>query len=117
MSIRQNQKLGDEGLDTVGATVTLVTNAGTLAKRAGTITTEALTTAAGVAQALVLTFSELAVGDLVFLSRMGGTSDEGTLEALNGVITADTLTITLENRHASAAFDGTFIIAYLIVKA
>jgi len=116
MAIFQAARLGDEGVDKVGS-VTLSSNAGTLNRRCGIITSEALTTAAGVAVNFVLTNSEVAVGDAVLATRNGGTSNEGTPEMLNAVVTASTITFIIENRHASAALDGTLIIAYQVIKA
>ena len=95
--------------------VTLVSNAGTINARAGVITTEALTTAAGAAATLTITNSQVAVGDIVRLNRVGGTSDEGT-EIFHAVAGAGSFTITLENRHASAAFDGTFLFFFEVIK-
>ena len=115
MTIRQNDRLGDEGVDKVG-TVTLVSDAGTLNRRAGIVTSEASTLAAGSAVSYVITNSEVAAGDIVMVSRMGGTSNEGT-EIWSAVATANTITVLVENRHASAAFDGTFIFAFLVIKA
>jgi hypothetical protein len=97
-------------------TVTLASNAGTLNRLAGRITTEALTTAAAGSQALVLTNSLVAAGDMVHVQWSGGTSTGGT-PIIKAVCTASTLTITLYNKHASAAFDGTFILDYRIDKA
>ncbi len=115
MPIQQNVVLGDELNDKPGA-VTCATNAATLNKRAGIITSEALTTAAGSAQALTITCNQCAVGDLIFVDVQGGTSTTGSAE-MKVVPGAGSFVITLTNRHASAAFNGTFIIAYQIVKA
>lgn len=95
--------------------VTLSSNAGTLNARAGKITSEALATAAGAAVTLTITNSECAAADIILVTRNGGTSDEGTPE---WTVTpgAGSFTILLENRHASAAFDGTFIFGFLIIK-
>lgn len=98
----------------VGA-VTLSSNAGTLNAIAGKVTTEALTTAAAGTQALVLTNDLVDAADIVIATINGGTSTTGSAE-LKAVATADTITFTLTNRHASAAFNGTFIIGYLVIK-
>lgn len=94
--------------------VTLVSNAGTLNKVAGRITTESLTTAAGSAQDLTITCDQVASGDLILLTRNGGTSANGTLE-MKAVAGDGSFVVTLTNRHASAAFNGTFIIGYMII--
>ena len=100
---------------TTAGTVTLDTNAGTLNALVGKITTEALTTVAGAAESLVITNNEVAATDVVMVTRNGGTSDEGTPE-WNVVVADGEFTIVLENRHASAAFDGTFIFAFQVIK-
>jgi hypothetical protein len=97
-------------------TVTLSSNAGTLSKMAGVITTEALTTAAGAGQALTITNTLAATTSIVLVTRTGGTSTGGT-PIIKAVPTASTITITLDNKHASAAFDGTFILSFLLILA
>lgn len=97
-------------------TVTLSTNAGTVNTLAGKITTEALTTAAGAAATLTVTDDKCAAADIVLLTLNGGTSTGGT-PILSVVPGAGSFVITLSNKHASAAFDGTFIIGFQIVKA
>lgn len=101
-------------LDKVSGTAS--SNALTIHGQQGVVTTEALTTAAGSAQAITITNNKVSVGDIVVVTRNGGTSTTGTLE-INAVCTANTLTITLTNRHASAAFNGTFILGFLVIKA
>jgi len=100
---------------TTAGVVTLVTDAGTLNALVGKITTEALTTAAGAAASLAITNSEVAAGDVVLVTRNGGTSDEGTPE-WNVVVDDGEFTIVLENRHAADAFDGTFIFGFQVMK-
>jgi len=95
--------------------VTMSSNAGTLNQIAGKVTSESLTTAAGSAQALVLTNSLVEAGDIVLALINGGTDTNGSVE-LKAVATANTITFTLTNRHASAAFNGTFIIGFLVIK-
>lgn len=103
------------GIEVETGAVTLSSNAGTLSKRAGKITTEALTTAAGAAVTLTITNTLVAATDIIIVTRNGGTSDEGTPEyTVNPG--SGSFTIVLENRHASAAFDGTFIFGFLVVK-
>lgn len=106
---------GQAKLEVETGAVTLSSNAGTINQLAGKITTEALTTAAGAAATLTITNSLVAATDHIFLQRVGGTSDEGT-EIYHPTPGSGSFTITLENRHASAAFDGTFIFSFLVVK-
>ncbi len=97
-------------------TVTTSSFAGTVNTQAGIVTTDALTTAAGASQAVTITNNKVSAGDVVVVTRTGGTSTTGTLE-INAVCTANTLTITLTNRHAAAAFNGTMILSFIVVKA
>lgn len=103
-------------LDLDSNTATLTTNAVTATKRAVQVTTESLTTAAGSSQALVITLAGVAATDLAFLQRAGGSSANGSAE-WSVVCTTNTVTVTVTNRHASAAFNGTFIFNLLVFKA
>ena len=98
----------------VGA-ATMSSNAATLSQIAGKVTSEALTTAAGSAQALVFTNTLVDAADVVIATLMGGTNTNGSVE-LKAVATANTITFTLTNRHASVAFNGTFIIGFVVIK-
>lgn len=103
-------------IDADSGTVTLSSNAGTVSKMAGVITTESLTTAAGASQALVITNTLVTTTSIVLVTRTGGTSAGGT-PIIKAVPTANTITIALDNKHASAAFDGTFILSFLVLAA
>ena len=89
---------------------------GTLNRNAAVITTDGLTTAASGSQVLTINNNRVVSGDIVLLTRAGGTNSTGTplpaVAATNGVIT-----ITLTNQHASAAFNGTFVFNMLVVRA
>lgn len=102
-------------LDIVNGTGTTSSNAVTINAACGVITSESLTTAAGASQAITVTNSYCATTDMIFVLMNGGTSTTGTLE-IKAVPGAGSFVITLTNRHASAAFNGTFILAFLIVK-
>ena len=95
--------------------VALSSNAGTLNQIAGKVTTEALTTAAAGAQALTVANSLVEAGDIVIATINGGTSTTGSAE-LKAVAGASQIVFTLTNRHASAAFNGTFIIGFVVMK-
>lgn len=103
-------------IDADSGTVTLSSNAGTVSKMAGVITTESLTTAAGSAQALTITNTLCAGTSIVLVTRSGGTSAGGT-PIIKAVPGTGSFVITLDNKHASAAFDGTFILSFLLVLA
>lgn len=106
---------GEAVIEVETGAVTLSSNAGTLSQLAGKVTTEALTTAAGAAVSLTITNTLVAATDIILVTRNGGTSDEGTPE---WTVTpgSGSFVILLENRHASAAFDGTFIFGFLVIK-
>jgi D-alanyl-D-alanine carboxypeptidase len=98
-------------------TVTLETNAGTITKNAARITTESLTTAHTASQALTITKTGVAAGDLAVATISGGTNSAGLPGISKVVCTTNTVTITLTNYAASTnAFNGTFIIDLLVVK-
>lgn len=102
-------------IEVLSGTGTCSTNAVTINALSGKITTEALTTAAGAAVTLTITNDQVVATDIILLTRQGGTSDEGT-EIMLATAGAGSFTILIENRHASAAFDGTFIIGFYVVK-
>lgn len=104
-----------ERLDIANGTGTTSTNAVTINAGCGVITTESLTTAAGASQAITLTNSFIASTDMLMMTINGGTSTTGSIE-VRAVPGSGSATITLYNRHASAAFNGTFILAFLVVK-
>src|SRR4051812_2551370 len=86
-------------------TVTLSSNAGTVSKMAGIITTESLTTAAGSGQDLTITNTLCATTSIILVTRSGGTSATGT-PIIKAVPGSGSFVITLDNKHASAAFNG-----------
>ena len=103
-------------VDLDSAAATLSSNAATLTKWAGVITSEALTTAAGASQAFTLTLSGVAAGDLAFVQAAGGTNTRKnyTYEA---VTTTNTVTVTVYNNEPTNAINGTLIFNLLVAKA
>lgn len=97
-------------------TSTLSSNAATVTKYAGQITTESLTTAAGASQAQVITLTGAAATDLVFITKAGGTNTRHNYQ-IEGVMTSNTLTVTIYNTEPSNALNGTLIYNVWIVKA
>lgn len=79
----------------------------------GIITTDSLTTAAGSSQAITVTDSKVTASSLVEVTWAGGTNTAGT-PVIKAVPSAGALTITIYNKHASAAFSGTFVLHYLV---
>lgn len=98
------------------AAASLTSNAVTLTKFAGVITSEALTTAAGASQAFVLTLAGVAAGDLAMVTAAGGTNTRKnyTYEA---VTTTNTITVTLFNNEPVNAINGTLIFNLWVLKA
>lgn len=109
-----NTLLVDE-LSIVKGTVTLVSNAGTLNRYAGTVTTEALTTAAGASQAFTLTVAGVMAGDIVMVTRAGGTNTRKALD-FEAVTTLNTITVTMYNSEPTNAVNGTIIFNYMVLK-
>ena len=108
--------LGVAQIDADSGTGTTSSSAVTVSKMAGVITTEALTTAAGANEAITLTNTLIAAGDMVFVQYAGGTNtnEEFVIKATAG---SGSATITLYNTHVSAALDGTVIFNFLVIKA
>jgi hypothetical protein len=99
-------------------TATLSSNAATITKYAAKITTEALTTAHTATATLVITLSGVAAGDLAFAQLAGGTNTAGLPIIDSVVTTTNTVTIKLKNQALTTnAFNGTFIINLLVLKA
>lgn len=103
-------------VDLDSATATLVSNAATLTKYAGVITTEALTTAAGASQAFVLTLTGVAAGDLAFVQGAGGTNTRRSFR-YDAVTTTNTITVTVYNNEPTNAINGTLIFNIWVLKA
>lgn len=101
--------IGDTGTGTASS------NAVTIDKMAGVLTTESLSTAAAGSQAITLTNSVIETGDIV-LAHFVSVPANGT-PVLAAVAGAGSATITIYNKHASAAFNGAFVIAFLVIKA
>jgi hypothetical protein len=114
-SVLEDCVVGAKGLKARSGAATTVSNAATVSQSIGKITTESLSTAAGANQAITITVPGMLATDIIFLTLNGGTDTNGSVE-MKAVAGAGSFVITLTNRHASAAFNGTFIIAYMIVK-
>lgn len=100
---------------TVG-TGTAASGAVTFNGQAGIITTESLTTAAAGEYTLTITNSSIKAGSMV-LSSAGLGSGTGGTPGIGGVtVAAGSVVITVTNLHASAAFDGTLIVSFLVLN-
>lgn len=114
LSIVGTTSLGIVDLDSTAAT--LVSNAATLTKYAAVVTTESLTTAGGASQALTLTRTGVAAGDLALVQYAGGTNT--TRNFTVAVVTStNTVTVTVYNNTAATALNGTIIFNVWILKA
>lgn len=81
----------------------------------GVITTAALSTAAGASQAITLTNTNVAVGDVV-LATLDNNGSAGTPALANASITANTITFTIQNIHASVALNAAVKIYFVVIK-
>jgi hypothetical protein len=97
-------------------TATLVSHAATLTKFACVVTTEALTTAAGAAQAFVLTLTGVTAGDFAMVQAAGGTNTREHY-VYKAITTTDTVTVTVNNIGPTNALNGTLIFNVIVFKA
>jgi hypothetical protein len=100
-------------VDSGAATATA--GAATLAKYAGVITSEALTTAAAALYTLTITNSKAAAGQIAMASLSNGTNSQGTPQIVSVTPGSGTLVIVVRNDHASLALNGTLKVAYAIL--
>jgi len=103
------------GVSFDGGTASATAGAATLNKKAGKITSEALTTAAGAAYTLTLTDSLIAAAAIVLVSVANGTNTQGIPRV--GLVTpgAGSATIEVYNDHASQALNGTIVISFAVI--
>lgn len=102
---------GDTGIATCSS------NACTISKMAGIVTTESLTTAAASSQAITITNTTVAAGDIVLVTLMGGTNTTPQIR-LDAVATTNTITVTIFNMTLiTTALNGTIIFSFLVIKA
>jgi hypothetical protein len=94
-------------------TATATAGAATLNKGSGVITSEALTTAAGATYTLTITDSTIVASDLVFASVQLGTATTGTPVITTTAVSANTITIVVQNIHATAPLNGTIKISFV----
>ena len=101
----------DSGLATAAA------GAATLSKMAGTVTTEALVTAAVTDYTLTLTNKTIAAADIVLVSVSNGTNTTAGVTVGRVTPGAGSVVILIRNLHATVALNGTLRISFLVVKA
>lgn len=78
------------------------------------VTTDSLSTAAGSTRTITINNSLVTASSDVQATWTGGTNSAGT-PIIKAVPGAGTLTLTLYNDNASAAFNGTFVVSVLVV--
>lgn len=108
--------VGSAKLDTGTKTAAATSGAATLAKGAGVITSEALTTAAGATYTLTLTDSTIAAADQVFASVQLGSATTGMPTVTTVTPGSGQVIVIVQNVHASAALNGTIKIAFAVFK-
>jgi len=82
----------------------------------GLITTEALATAAGATLTYVIASAQIEADSVVLVSIQNGSNSQGdpSLQLVNSQTVLGQVTITIVNRHASQAFNGSLIIGVII---
>jgi len=98
---------------TESGTGTCVTNAVTINKRNGKITTEALTTAAAATQQITVT-NDRALTTSVILVSLARYTGVGTPVIKARCTVNGTIVIDIQNKHAADAFDAEFYIDFMI---
>lgn len=96
-------------------TASATAGAATLSKLAGVITSEALTTAAGATYTLTIANDKVVAGSVVVASLQNGTNSAGDPTIAKVTPGAGSLVITVTNRHASNALNGTIKVAFVVV--
>lgn len=95
---------------------TEASNAVTINKQAGTITTTSLTTAGGATETITLTNSEVATTSQVLVSIGNGTNTATNAYSVSTTITgAHTVVFVVTNLTAATALNGTLVINFAVV--
>ncbi len=99
-----------------GSVASATAGAATLNTNSGVITTESLTTGAGLEYTLTLTNSRARTSDQFIVTVNNGTSTAGTPGVGSAICSTNgTVIITITNLHASNAFNGTLKIGFIRV--
>lgn len=97
-------------------TASATAGAATLNQPSGVVTSESVTTAAAATYTLTLTNSKIAATDIVLASVGNGTNSAGTPEICSSTPANGSVVIVIRNAHASAAFNGTLKISFVVVN-
>lgn len=96
-------------------TASATAGAATLNKQSGTITSEALTTAAAASYTLTLTNSVITAASRVFVSADNGTNTQGELTVQRVTPSSGQVVIVVKNTHATQAYNGTIKINFFVM--
>lgn len=97
-------------------TASATSGAATLNTPSGTVTSESITTAASGVYTLTLTNSCVAASDIVLVTVGKGTTTTGVASVATVTPAAGSVVIVISNDSTSAAFNGTIIVSFVIVK-
>lgn len=101
--------------DDPAAVTAAITAALAAAYSSGTVTSAALTTAAGTLESLTITDAKIAATSKVMVSVLNGTNAAGIPVISTVTPGAGSATVRLLNADALAAFNGTVILRYFVV--
>ena len=99
-----------------GGTAAAAAGASTLNHPAGVVTSESLATVAGANYTLTVSNNQVLATDIVLSSVALGTSTTGSPVILNTQVTAGQIVFVVRNIHATAAFNGTIVVSFSIVR-
>lgn len=103
-------------VDVLTGTAVSTVAAATVNTQIGTITTEALNTAAAASYTFTLTNSLIKVGSVLLVTVAKGTATTGELSVHFVTPAAGSAVIILRNNAAAAAVNGTIIIGYAVLN-
>jgi|WetSurMetagenome_2_1015567.scaffolds.fasta_scaffold19130_3 hypothetical protein len=117
-NFNRNKVLGMAGLGGDFVDGTASSGAVTVTGKVGKITSESLTTAKDAVYTLTMTNTEIAAGDIVLASVALGTATTGVPVLGTVKPAAGSCVFLVHNKDTgSAAFNGTIVVSYLVVKA
>lgn len=96
-------------------TATATAGAATLNTLNGSVTTEALTTAAAATYTLTLTDSQIVAGNQVIASLSNGTNTTAGAYITTITTTVGQTVIVVKNGHATAVLNGTLVITFQVI--
>lgn len=93
------------------------TSTATMTTLSAQVTSASITTAGGATHVATITYSGIVAGDMVFITKAGGSNSGTENYSYKAVCSTDTITVTLSNHTAATALNGTVIFNVLVVKA